>query len=85
MGVFGYRLSPKRTKLALAAARANLDIQLNSPLMGPTTKIHRLAESTADKSETHRLLNTGDQVNFLHHVQDSLKSADSGDLRYASF
>ena len=53
--------------------------------LGPAAKIRCLAESSADKAQLFRFLNTGAQVNILRQVQDSLKSVASGIQCYASF
>ena len=70
---------------SFATAEGALELPPEFPLLGHAAKIRCLAESTADRSQILRFLNTGAQVNVLRQVQDSLKSVASGIQRYASF
>ena len=64
--------------LSLAEAEESLQLPPEFPLLGPAAKIRCLAESTADRAQIFRFLNTGAQVNVLRQVQDSLKWVASG-------
>ena len=71
---FVFRLCRKLPALAHFPPLKALWVFLrNFRFLGPAANIRCLAESTADRAQIFRYLNTGDQVNILRLVQDSLK------------
>ena len=69
---------------AHSADRSDLALPDSFGKQGPSARIRALSAVNPSGEALSRFLNTGDQLNTLRQVQDSLRSATSGVQRCAS-